>query len=314
MIVLYARQFQLRFSPALANKPKEAHPPPAPSHPSVKPFFDPFDNPAEAMLIAPLPPTHNLVLNKFAIIPEHFILATQAFKEQTDLLDKADLDAAYACIEAYHQYHHHIANPSEGESQQGDGELFVFYNSGPASGSSQPHRHLQLLPISRMREGLSEDENAAWEVLAESLLRREEVGQRVPFQTFVERIVPGAGMDLSAVYRKLYQRAVGAVLGPAAADDEVNGTGAKINYNLAMTRDVMVIAPRVAEGGVISAVGEDGRRRDVGKLALNGAVLAGTALVKHQEEWDALRTEPEQLLQLLGRIGVPTVHAPEPGM
>ncbi|KAK3302653.1 inositol phospholipid synthesis and fat-storage-inducing TM-domain-containing protein [Chaetomium strumarium] len=319
--------FQLRFSPALANKPKEAHPPPAPSHPSVKPFFDPFDNPAEAMLIAPLPPAHNLVLNKFAIIPEHFILATQAFQEQTDLLDKADLDAAYACIEAYHQYHTHSPD-GEPEQEKGegtgkkkkkkrDGELFVFYNSGPASGSSQPHRHLQLLPMSRMREGLSEDENDAWEVLAESLLRREEVRQRVPFQTFVERIVPGAGTDLSAVYRRLYRRAVKAVLGPDAAseDDDVDGTGAKIDYNLAMTRDAMVIAPRVAEGELItiSGVGEDkGRRKDVGKIALNGTVLAGTALVKHQAEWDALRVEPEQLLQLLGRIGVPTVHAPEP--
>ncbi|KAK4238969.1 pectate lyase superfamily protein-domain-containing protein [Achaetomium macrosporum] len=294
--------FQLRFSPALANKPRDPQPPPAPSHPSVKPFFDPFDNPPEAMLITPLPPTHNLVLNKFAIIPEHFILATQAFKQQTDLLEKADLDAAYACIEAYHQYH------------RKDGELFVFYNSGPRSGSSQPHRHLQLLPVSHMREGLSEDENAAWVVLADSLLHREELRQRVPFQTFVERIVPGPGTDLSAVYARLYRRAVEAVLGPGAADDNVDGREAKIDYNLAMTRDVMVIAPRVAEGEVVTAVGPDGQRRDVGKLALNGTVLAGTALVKHQEEWDALRAEPEQLLQLLGRIGVPTVHAPGPSL
>jgi ATP adenylyltransferase len=67
----------------------------------------------------------------------------------------------------------------------------------------------------------------------------------------------------------------------------------------------------VVEGTAVVA-GDGGEKKDVGKLALNGTVLAGTALVKTQEEWDALRAEPEQLLEILGRIGVPTVHAPPP--
>jgi ATP adenylyltransferase len=78
-----------------------------------------------------------------------------------------------------------------------------------------------------------------------------------------------------------------------------------------MTRGVMAIAPRVVEGTAVMA-GEDGQRKNVGKLALNGTLLAGTALVKTQEEWDALRAEPEQLLEILGRVGVPTLHAPPP--
>jgi ATP adenylyltransferase len=42
-----------------------------------------------------------------------------------------------------------------------------------------------------------------------------------------------------------------------------------------------------------------------GRLALNGTVLAGTALAKNQAEWDALRDDPGQLLAVLGKIGVP---------
>jgi ATP adenylyltransferase len=274
------------------------------------------------MLVAPLPPSHNLVLNKFAIVPEHFILATQAFAPQTHLLERADLEAAYACVEAYHS--HAIRHGGgvddgqcDGEAGEGEGEgegeaaaseLYVFFNSGPASGSSQPHRQVQLLPVRRMREGLSAEGKRVWPVLAGELTDREVRG-RVPFLTFAEKI-GGARVDLEAVYLRLYWKACEAVLGSAEARAGGGGKEARVDYNLAMTRDVMVIAPRVVEGTAVSVVGEDGQRREVGNLALNGSVLAGTALVKTQQEWDALRAEPEQLLELLGRIGVPNIQAP----
>ncbi|KAK4143108.1 histidine triad-like protein [Dichotomopilus funicola] len=302
--------FQLRFSPSLANKPRNPQPVRTPgqpkepndaSNPPKKPFFDPFDNPQSPMLITAIPPSHNLVLNKFAIVPEHFILATQAYREQTDLLERADLEVAYGCIEAYHE-HKQATTTQEGGDKDKGSELFVFYNSGAESGSSQPHRHLQLLPVERMREGLEGKDYRAWDVLAASLLD-EDVRKQVPFATFAERIGPGT--DLWGVYLRLYQEACHAVLGDSAKSGVVEMSGpAKIQYNLAMTRDVMVVAPRVAESRAVSRVSADGRREEVGRLALNGTVLAGTALVKTQEEWDALRAKPEQLKRVLQGIGV----------
>ncbi|KAH6838483.1 histidine triad-like protein [Chaetomium sp. MPI-CAGE-AT-0009] len=282
--------FQLRFSPALANKPS-APQPPAPSTDAVpplpspspkeaeskkqtsKPFFDPFDNPPTSMLITPLAPSHNLVLNKFAIVPEHFILATHP-EDQTP----------------------HTRKQTQTQDQERD--LYVFFNSGPASGSSQPHRHIQMLPVARMREGLAADEAAAWEALAGALVR-EDVRGRLPFTTFVGRI--GPGVDLMEVYLGLYRRACEAVLGSGGSGGSGGGLG-----------EVMVIAPRVVEGALVTVPGEGGARREVGKLALNGTVLAGTALVKTQAEWDALREDPEQVVEILGRIGVPKVQAPAP--
>jgi ATP adenylyltransferase len=163
-----------------------------------------------------------------------------------------------------------------------------------------------------MREGLSEDEDKAWDVLASQLLD-EGVRGRVPFRTFAVRI--GKGLDLYETYLRLYRRACEAVLGSEGArlveeDVDEGRREARVDYNLAMTRDVMVIAPRLAEGEAVTVVGEDGVRKTLGKLAVNGTVLAGTALVKSQEEWDALRAEPEQVLEILGRIGVPTIQAP----
>ncbi|KAJ9132656.1 ATP adenylyltransferase [Coniochaeta hoffmannii] len=277
--------FQLRFSPSLANKPKA---PPPSSTPGKKQPFNPFANPSASLLISPLPPSHNLVLNKFAVVPEHFILSTKEFAKQTDLLGEQDLEAAHACIRAY-----------AGEGR----ELFVFFNSGEHSGASQPHRHLQMLDVGNMREGLPEENG--WEVLADGLAGGERQGRKVPFWTAGRRVEEGwSGRELWRCYLELYRRAC------RKMGVEVEGQSdgeARISYNLAMTRGAMVICPRVSEGG--SVRGEGGE--EVGWLALNGTVLAGTALVKSRREWDALRRDPSQVAEVLERIGVTAVEEAE---
>ncbi|KAK3332368.1 hypothetical protein B0T19DRAFT_415468 [Cercophora scortea] len=45
-------------------------------------------------------------------------------------------------------------------------------------------------------------------------------------------------------------------------------------------------------------------------LAVNGTVLAGTALVKSRDEWEVLRAHPEKAVALLGKIGLPVVQRP----
>lgn len=146
-------QFQLRFSPALANKPKSSKP----KNPSK--LFDPFEDPPAGLFITSLPPSHFLVLNKFPVIPDHFILATKEFKQQTDFLEKDDLEAAYACLKAY---------KDDGE------ELFGFFNSGEHSGASQFHRHIQFLPVESMRSGIESDDE--WKILVDSLVNKPRPG------------------------------------------------------------------------------------------------------------------------------------------
>ena len=291
-----AVQFQLRFSPALALKPKAK--PSIIGGAGVPAVVDPFADPPPAMVIAPLAPSslvsapqHVLVLNKFAVVPEHFILTTRAWAPQTHLLDAVDLAAAHACVAAY-------AAP---ESEPGSGGLFAFFNSGEHSGASQPHRHLQLLPIARMRDGLDEHDNTAWDVLARRLAgQQKSEAAAVPFKTFAAPIRIGMDGDaLRTVYLDLYRQACAAA---GVSEEVVREEGeAQISYNLAMTADVMVVAPRAAEGGVV----RNKQGEAVGTLALNGTVLAGTALVKTQAEWDALRDDPAQVAAVLGRIGIP---------
>ncbi|KAI0442215.1 HIT-like domain-containing protein [Xylaria telfairii] len=273
--------FQLRYSPSLAQKPR----PSKPVEPNAKPF-NPFENPSPALLVAQLPPSHRLVLNKFAIVPEHFILATRDFKPQTHLLEIGDVDAAYACVQAYH---------SAGE------ELFVFFNSGDHSGASQPHRHLQLLPVDRMKDGLENAERGQeWGIIADKVCGMQGT---LPFTVFTSPI----SADMNAeerhhIYLSLYKRAVRATIVNVEAIEEDE---AQISYNFAMTSTCMALCPRTAEGARV----KDNDGNDIGNIALNGTVLAGTALVKTKSEWDALRTTHTILSNVLRGIGVPPINA-----
>jgi diadenosine tetraphosphate (Ap4A) HIT family hydrolase len=147
-------QFQLRFCPSLAKKPipKLEKPTPTP-----KKHFDPFDDPSPDLHITDIPltaPTHLLVLNKFPIIAGHFILATKTNKQQTHILEQDDLEATYACLKAW---------GAEGKQKR----LFAFFNSGEHSGASQPHRHLQFLPVENMRD---HEEANGWDLLIDLIL------------------------------------------------------------------------------------------------------------------------------------------------
>lgn len=230
------------------------------------------------------------MLNKFAVVPEHFILATRLFRPQTHVLEAADLDATRACIRAY----------AEADGGGGGGGLFAFFNCGAHSGASQPHRHIQLLPVARMRDGL-EAGDGGWGVLAE----RADL-DAAPFVTFSESLTAGmSSAELHAAYLRLYRRACRAVAAHAgagaAADGDAPAEGeAQISYNMAMTGSRLVVCPRLSEGEAVLSGGEA-----AGRLALNGTVLAGTALVRSAAEWEALRGDPRGLEAVLKTIGVP---------
>lgn len=169
-------QFQLRYCPALAKKPepkKDAVP---------KKKFDPFENPPSDLFITDVPtsdPTHFLVLNKYPVIPNHFIIATKEDKKQTHVLEEGDLEATYACLK-------------EWGSSGNDGSLFAFFNSGDNSGASQPHRHLQFLPVKDMHEG---EKSAGWDVLIRSIVGGTEIQgamliSRHTIPGFITRLLP----------------------------------------------------------------------------------------------------------------------------
>ncbi|KAH8595642.1 HIT-like domain-containing protein [Bisporella sp. PMI_857] len=269
----YGSLFQLRFSPALANKPKNTKP----REPGERPV-NPFLNPEEALLVTELGSSHIIVLNKFSIIPGHFILVTKEYKPQTELLEEDDVAAAYNCIKAYQNY---------GE------ELFGFFNSGEHSGASQPHRHIQFLPVEAMRTGIENE--LKWDILADSLVDSVDL----PFTYFASPIPESPSpKKLHEIYLGLYNRACRIAGKPAA--DTSQASESSISYNIGITNKVMAICPRTNEGTPL----DDEEHNSIGFVALNGTILGGTLLVKNESEWNALRGDKSKLQHVLGCIGI----------
>ncbi|WP_455281409.1 ATP adenylyltransferase family protein [Cupriavidus necator] len=79
------------------------------------------------LFVADISDTHVVLLNKFNVIKHHLLIVTRRFEPQESLLTVADFAALLACMAEF---------ASVG-----------FYNGGAAAGSSQAHKHLQLVPL-----------------------------------------------------------------------------------------------------------------------------------------------------------------------
>lgn len=116
--------------------------------------------------------------------------------------------------------------------------------------------------------------------------------------------------QLQATYQRLYDAAAAAVRAYIAlrkGDLELHpgeGGSSPISYNLAMTTSGMAIFPRRREAAEL--VDENGKQ--VGSVAINGTILAGTLMVKAEEEWNLFRGDSTQLDKVLETIGIPPSH------
>lgn len=89
----------------------------------VNPFL-PYE---EALYAGHLPTGHVVLLNKYSIVENHFLIVSPEFIPQEELLSVREFEALCFAMQAT--------------------PLLVFFNSGPDAGASQPHRHLQAMPL-----------------------------------------------------------------------------------------------------------------------------------------------------------------------
>ena len=114
----------LRFAVRRAEriKQKEA------AAPSEQNPDDPFAPPYEADLyVGDLSDTHVALLNKFNVLDEHLLLVTRDYESQDQLLGEADFRAMLRGMAGT--------------------DTLAFYNGGTDAGASQPHKHLQVVPL-----------------------------------------------------------------------------------------------------------------------------------------------------------------------
>lgn len=215
--------------------------------------FLPFEN---DLFVADISDSHLCLLNKYNVIDHHVLIVTRAFERQEDLLTYADFEALWSCMAEF--------------------DALGFYNSGRLAGASQPHKHLQLVPLPlspRARD------------IPTSVLFGEptDIGRPIrlrglPFahafawiDTADTRAPTKQVTDIFALYKKL--------LGASDADSADPPT-----YNLLVTRRFMLLVPRRVER--------------FEKVAVNALGFAGSFFVGRQESLETIvRTGPMALLR-----------------
>ena len=117
-----AMNYEVQVLTAKRSKPRKQ----SKHSPEPNPFL-PYD---PAMYVTHLSAGHIILLNKFNIVPNHYLIVTPEFEEQKTELQLKEFKAVAEVLPAFNQ--------------------LIFYNSGREAGASQPHRHLQALPANQL--------------------------------------------------------------------------------------------------------------------------------------------------------------------
>ncbi|KAJ1735322.1 bifunctional AP-4-A phosphorylase/ADP sulfurylase [Coemansia biformis] len=254
-------EFEVRYVPALAAKPSTK-----PSEKqSAKDFVNPFQPYDERLHVATLGgASHNLLLNKYCVVPHHLLITTATFQRQGERLGEADFAAALDTVDGLAR------------------EQIVFYNSGEESGASQPHKHMQVLP---MPEDMDEPPSTLLWLRSSSPPGQVHTADILPFAHFGVRLASGrlSPSGLTAAYT--------AALGELA---RIHGPDA--SYNMVMTRSAIMLFPR--------------RQSSWHGISINSLGFAGLLLCKTREEQALL--DSVGILHALTHVGFPRLDRTTP--
>ena len=189
---------------------------------AVNPFL-PYD---ETLFVTDLSDTHVCLLNKFNVIDHHLLMVTREFEHQETLLSLADFEALWACMAEF--------------------EGLGFYNGGTVAGASQPHKHLQMVPLPLAFEGPA----IPIDVLLEKATSAGTIGTvpgfpfRHAFARLDPRVVKEPLVAAAAAYERYHAMLAAVGLEGAEAGDGIRQSAP---YNLLVARDWILLVPRSKE-------------------------------------------------------------------
>ncbi|KAK6456343.1 5',5'''-P-1,P-4-tetraphosphate phosphorylase [Scheffersomyces xylosifermentans] len=214
-----------------------------------------------------------VVFNKFPVVPKHFMIITKEFKSQNTPLAPNELQGILSMLRELLK------------ATNNDERWFAFYNSGPESGASQPHKHIQFMTFPDKNEFVAYPEQLAStsEPFLPNVKQEPLQNPDLPFAHFVARLPDNLddleNDDLNLFFASLLQRSL-TVSRQNDADH--------ISYNFVMTTKYMMIVPRR------SALYKM-------KLGINSCGVVGLVLCKNEELFDLVKADgPENILKEVG--------------
>lgn len=241
-------RFLVRVVRQLASKPRPSRNRTLEDAAKKNPFL-PYD---PDLYVADASPTHVCLLNKFNVVDHHLLIVTRAFEEQETYLRRRDFEALWTCLAEF--------------------EGLGFYNSGVVAGASQPHKHLQLVPLPL--------DPAGPKLPIAPVIHSVEISPQaqrlgaLPFPHAIAALQAGAGAGPEAAAAEAfdqYRRLLPAIGVPWSAAGERLATP----YNLLVTRQWMLAVPRV--------------RECFHSISCNALTFSGAMLVRNEEELAVLR-------------------------
>jgi sulfate adenylyltransferase (ADP) / ATP adenylyltransferase len=203
--------------------------------------FNPFLPYEEDLFVANLSPTHLVLLNKFNVMDYHILMVTREFESQESLLTTADFQALAIAL------------------SEMDG--LAFYNGGKIAGASQPHKHLQLVPLPLVSD--------ISQLPIEALM----LATKLPYRQAIARLNSldfTQPLAIASVLLNIYRQLMAELaLWPETG---IQPLGA---YNLLATRQWMCVVPRSQEG--------------FAGISINSLGFAGALLVKDADQLARLR-------------------------
>lgn len=210
--------FEFRIVPAFTSKPL---PPKGSSQPAKG--KDPFTDPEDGFVLSYIGDTHVLQFNKFCVFRPQMILHTKFFARQTEDLDLTDFAAGLDVL------------------QQLKEPWVLFYNCGLRAGSSQGHKHCQLIPKPRPEDFvLFPDEMNREQGFGRPTRPREEL--HVPYDCLVAPLrFDTSAEDLYELYQAMLAKLRKATR--VMSGEHVSGA-----HNMIMTLDWICVIPRQSRG------------------------------------------------------------------
>ncbi|KAJ3566520.1 hypothetical protein NP233_g6952 [Leucocoprinus birnbaumii] len=296
-------EFQITLCPALENKPQQNISPPsgnseaslvtpdanaqtkATDKKSIDPFAPPYN---ENLYVGEIKDEESeeeyvVLLNKFSVVPNHFLLVSKEYKSQSSPLLPPDLVQTYKLL---------IAARKAGRKN------FAFYNCGNMSGASQPHKHVQFIPIEATEAG-PPIERLARSIHLETPSKPFTIS-RVPYANHVVRLPQDLQYEDSENLERVLAGAFLSLLDLVistirhAPDYPVGNP----SYNVILTLEHMHLIPRRYENFVLPGSGD--------VISVNSLGYAGMLLVKTDEELENVKAHG--ITKILRAVGLESVH------
>ena len=212
--------------------------------------FLPYD---KDMFVEDISDTHVCLLNKFNVIDHHILIVTRSFEDQESLLTYQDFEAIWRCMPEFNG--------------------LAFYNGGTVAGSSQPHKHLQMIPLPMADKGP--------QIPIEPLIASAQSDgdfcfiPNLPFMHSLIRLSP----DMLKVPKEAAEETLGfyrAMLYTMGLNNPTDPHGSRQSgpYNLILTRQWMLLVPRSEEF--------------FQSISLNALAYTGALLVRNEQEMQTL--------------------------